>query len=669
MAEAAPDFKRRHLGRYELVHRLDIGGMAEIFLALEHGPHGFERLVVLKRALPHLASQPAFREMFLQEARWVARLTHPNIVQIHELGDAEGSPFIVMEHVLGVSLRDLLRAAIQQERPFPLGVVVGLMTQACAGAHAAHELNDPSGAPLGLVHRDISPHNVMVSAGGHVKLLDFGIAKATQLGIDTTREGSLKGKLHYMSPEQVQQQKLDRRSDVFALGIVAWELLTSRRLFKRDTDLETMQAIITADTWSPAQFRADVPAPLAQVVMRALSLDREQRQPTADALRRELEAAAEAAGLKYGVDVLAAFVDEVQGDVLRANESEVKAAVQRAKVEGFKDDDKTTWDEPGHGKAPNTGETLPRASLSALASKRTGLSVKELALAVSLALVATMLGGALAFRVLRPPPSGPALLVGWPPTVDAVVLASDLEPLRRQLERHTGRPMQFVYTSSYHELSTQLLDGGVQFASLPPVLLVRTERLDGRVKPVALKLIGGASGIDGVLLAGEGTDISSIADLKGKTFCVPDDDSTTGLLFPRMAARKAGLDWEKDVTVVKSGNHLQVLRDLANKRCQAGGTYSGAFVNAVTQGIDVSQLRQIAITGRSPQDSIVAGPTVPAADVAAMKAALFAFQPGADEGGAIERVSTFVEPSPGDYAALREVIALEDAESSRPKQP
>ncbi|MBM4780410.1 MAG: phosphate/phosphite/phosphonate ABC transporter substrate-binding protein [Archangiaceae bacterium] len=344
----------------------------------------------------------------------------------------------------------------------------------------------------------------------------------------------------------------------------------------------------------------------------------------------------------------------------------MKAAVARAKVEGFKDDDKTAWDEPG-GRAPNTGETLPRASLSVRASKRTGLSVKELALAVGLALVATVLGGALAFRVLRPPPSGPPLLVGWPPTVDAVVLAADLEPLRRHLERRTGRPVQFLYTSSYHELSTLLLDGGVQYASLPPTLFVRTERQDPRVKPVALKLIGGASGIDGVLLAAEGTDIVTIADLKGKTVCVPDDDSTTGLLFPRMAARKAGLDWEKDVTVVKSGNHLQVLRDLASKRCQAGGTYSGAFVNAVTQGIDVSQLRQIAITGRSPQDTIVAGPGAPAKEVDALKAALFAFKPAADESGSIERATTFIEPSPRDYAALREVIALEDAESSRGK--
>ena len=662
MSDALSTFHRRHGGRYELVHRLDIGGMAEIFLALERGPHGFERLVVIKRALPHLASQPAFREMFLQEARWIARLNHPNIVQIHELSDADGTPSIVMEHVLGVSLRDLLRAAIRQDLAFPVGVVVGLMAQASAGAHAAHELTDPEGTPLGLVHRDISPHNLMVTAGGHVKLLDFGIAKATELGIDTTRSGSLKGKLHYMSPEQVQQQKLDRRSDVFALGIVTWELLTSRRLFKRDTDLETMQAIITADTWRPTEFRKELPEPISQVVMRALSLDREQRQPTADVFRRELEAAADAVGLKHDADQLAVFVSKALGETLRANESEVKAAVERAKVEGFKDEDRTTLDEPGKdGKAPNTGETLPKASSRARVSQRMGLTGKELVLAVALALVATALGGALAMGVMRPSPTGPPLLLGWARTVDVAVLSADLEPLRRHLERRTGRPVQLIYPSSYHDLATQLLDGGLQFASLPPTLFLRTERLDARVQPVALKLVGGASGTDGILLAGDGSGISTVADLKGKTFCIPDDDSTTGLLFPRMAARKAGLDWAKDVTVVKSGNHLQVLRDLASKRCQAGGTSSGAFLNAVSQGIEVSTLRQIAITGRSPQDTIVAGPGVSKVELEALKAALFAFKPVGGESGAIERVTGFVEASPGDYAVLRELIAEEDA--------
>ncbi|MBL8918381.1 MAG: PhnD/SsuA/transferrin family substrate-binding protein [Myxococcaceae bacterium] len=666
MSDAGPPvaFERRHLGRYELVHRLDVGGMAEIFLALDRGPHGFERLVVIKRSLAYLAAQPTFREMFLQEARWVARLTHPNIVQIHELGEAGGAPYIVMEHVLGVTVRDLVRSVLGQGRQFPPGVVTGLMAQACAGAHAAHELADPDGRPLGLVHRDISPHNLMVTATGHVKLLDFGIAKATELGTDATRSGTLKGKLHYMSPEQVQQQKLDRRSDVFALGVVTWELLTGRRLFKRDTDLETMQAIITADAWLPTEFREGLPAPLVQVVMKALSRDPADRQATADVLRRELEAAADASALKHGPDELAAFVLEAYGDVLRANEAELKRAVERAKVEGFSDEDRTAWNEPAkEQKGSNTFETLPRASLSTRVSQRVGLSQRELWLAALLAGVAVLLGGGLGYRLRRPPLTGPELRLGWAPTVDVQVLTADLEPLRRHLERETGRPVVLIYPPSYHELAAELLDGGVHFASLPPVLFVRTERRDPRVHAVALKLVGGASGTDGVLLASDSSGISSIADLKGRTFCIPDEDSTTGNLFPRMAARRAGLDWGKDVTVVKSGNHLQVLRDLASRRCAAGGTYSGAFVNAVTQGIDVSTLRQIAITGRSPQDTIVAGPGVAEAELPSLKRALFSYKAPPEAAGAIERITGFIEPSRDDYATLREAIAADEGAS------
>lgn len=280
---------------------------------------------------------------------------------------------------------------------------------------------------------------------------------------------------------------------------------------------------------------------------------------------------------------------------------------------------------------------------------------------VLMALLAIGLGGWLGYRLRRPPLTGPELRLGWAPTVDAKVLSADLEPLRRHLERETGRPVTVVFPASYHELAEQLLDGGVQYASLPPTLFVRTERRDARVQPVALKLVGGAAGTDGVLLALDTSGITTVADLKGKIFCIPDEDSTTGSLFPRMAARKAGLDWAKDLTVVKSGNHLQVLRDITSGKCAAGGTYSGAFVNAVTQGIDVSILQQIAITGRSPQDTIVAGPQVPASEVAAMKRALFSFKPPAEAGASIERISGFVEPSPDDYATLREVLAVEDA--------
>ena len=650
----SPDSPRVTLGRFELVYRLDVGGMAEIFLALERGAHRFERLVVIKRALPHLAAKRSFREMFLQEARFVARLNHPNIVQIHELGEAEGSAFIAMEHVLGASFRDLVRTVVESEKPIPLGVVVGLVAQSCAGAHAAHELTDPDGKPLGLVHRDISPHNLMVTRAGHVKLLDFGIAKATELGIDTTRTGALKGKVHYMSPEQVLQTRLDRRSDVFALGIVAWELFTSKRLFKRDNELATMQAITSGDAWPPSDFREDVPAAISAVVMKALHVDPSQRQPTADVLRRELEAAAEASGLKHGPDEVGAFVSEVMGRALEAHEVTVRSAVERAKRDGFQP---AAVPERVKERIVSRSETMPRASLTARASRRLGLPAAQVRLASLVAVAALFIGATAGWLVLRK--SGAVLRVAWPPILDSAVMAQDLEPLRLHLESQTGRPVQFAYAGNYHDLAGQLLDGGVPFASLPPALFVRTQLKDPRISTLAVKVVGGSSGTDGVLLVAEDSKVTTVADLKGKTLCVPDLESTTGALFPRLAMQKAGLDWEKDITVVLSGNHLQVLRDLLEHKCEAGGTYSGAFASAVTQGVDVTSLRQVAVTGRSPQDAMVAGAGVPKAEIEALQRALLSYKPPAANALTMERITGFAAARPEDFAALREVLAAE----------
>lgn len=669
----APDdgFPRVHLGRFELVHRLDVGGMAEIFLALERGVHGFERVVVVKKALPHLAQHAAFREMFLQEARWVARLSHPNIVQIYELGEADGGAFIAMEHVSGVSLRELISAAMHVHQPLPLGVVVGLMAQACAGAHAAHELSDPDGKPLGLVHRDISPHNLMVTAGGHVKLLDFGIAKATELGIDTTRTGALKGKVHYMSPEQVLMERLDRRSDVFALGILAWELLTLRRLFRRGNELAAMQAITGGDAARPERTRPEIPPALSAAVMQALQVDRERRFATADELRRALLAAADGAGLRHGVDEVSAWVRELLGDALEANAQALKAAVERAKREGF------SREQPARRKVPT--QTLPsvspprgaeaEATQPSLpppdgppATPAPGRTARRRLLRQVgfVAVFAASVGASAAWVLLRPPAlEGPALRVGWAPTIDPTVLAADIEPMRLHLERQTGRPVEFVFAASYHDLADQLLAGAVEFAVMPPALFVRTERRAPDIHPLALKLVGGSSGSDGVLVAADGAGVTTVADLKGKTLCAPDAESTTGLLFPRAAARKAGLDWEKDVTVVFSGNHLQVLRDVLAGRCQAGATYSGALLNAVTQGVEVSGLRQVALTGHSPQDAIVAGPAVPPEARAKVLEALRSYRPPAGHPGAVERISGFVPARPEDYASVRELVQLE----------
>ena len=668
-----PELPTARFGRFELVQRLDAGGMAEIFLALEHGPHDFERVVVIKQVLPHLAQKAAYREMFLQEARWVARLGHPNIVQVYELGEADGSPFIAMEHVPGVSFRDIVSTALKRKEQIPLSVAAGLMIQACAGAHAAHELADAQGQLLGLVHRDISPQNLMVTGGGHVKLLDFGIAKATELGVDTTRTGALKGKVHFMSPEQVLQQPLDRRSDVFALGIVAWELLTLRRLFKRENDMATMQAITGGNTPRPEQARAEVPALLSAAVMKSLEVDRGRRFDTAEQLRHALEAASDAAGLRWGADEVAAWVQDVMGAELAARAQSLKDAIERAKREGF------TPGEPG--KQRTASQTLP--SFTPAPQQRTEDDTRDMRpgpqaepspgdsppawrrIALRAAIFLLSVGASAAWVWTQVSAlDGPPLKVGWPPTIDAKLLAQDIEPLRKHLEQQTRRPVHFLFADSYQELSRQLVAGNVDFAALPPALLVRTEKTEPRIIPLAAKIVGGSSRTDGVLVAADGAGIGAIPDLRGKTLCVPDRESTTGMLFPRVAAREEGLELDRDVTVHVSGNHLQVLRDVLRGTCQAGATYSVALLNAVTQGVDVTGLRQVAITGHAPQDSIVAGPGVPQPVAAQLQQALLSYHPPAGRpggAGSVERISGFVMVKPEDYAQVRALLEPPDA--------
>ena len=187
----------------------------------------------------------SFHRMFLQEARLAANINHPNVVEIHELGTWEEQPFLVMEYVQGVPLNILMRHSTKRKVAIPIGVAIGIVAQACSGAHSAHDLTDPAGEPANLVHRDLTPHNLMVAETGHVKILDFGVAKATS-NQDKTETGMLKGKLPYMSPEQLWQKDVDRRSDVFTLGVVLWELLLGERLFARDGEVATINAVLNS---------------------------------------------------------------------------------------------------------------------------------------------------------------------------------------------------------------------------------------------------------------------------------------------------------------------------------------------------------------------------------------------------------------------------------------
>ncbi|MCX5744767.1 MAG: serine/threonine-protein kinase, partial [Proteobacteria bacterium] len=272
------------LGSYEIVRKLARGGMAELFLAKSVGPQGFEKLVTLKKILPQYARSPRFVRLFLDEAKLAAGFQHPNIAHVFDLGAVDDTYFFAMEFVHGQDVRTLLHRAWETKRAIPIDLCVQVVRQVASALHYAHEQCDPDGRPLEIVHRDVSPSNIMLSYDGSVKLLDFGVAKA-QSSSTRTRTGTLKGKVSYMSPEQAKGAPVDRRSDVFSLGIVLWELLTGTRLFRGANDLATIQMIVNEAPAAPSTYRDDCPPELDLIVQRALATAPDARLQTAQQLQ------------------------------------------------------------------------------------------------------------------------------------------------------------------------------------------------------------------------------------------------------------------------------------------------------------------------------------------------------------------------------------------------
>lgn len=274
-------------GRYELVTRLASGGMAEVHLARMAEGAGAGRLVVIKRIHSHLAGNTRFVRMFLDEARIAARLSHPQVVQVVDLGRVGEHLFLAMEYVHGEDLRRVVRRALETGRPLPPALGTWIVSEAAAGLHYAHERRDTKGLPLGIVHRDVSPQNLIVTFDGNVKVIDFGIARAAD-SAHLTRAGELKGKYAYMSPEQARGAPVDRRTDVFALGVLLWELLTGRRLFKRSTDMQTVSAVTACEVPAPSSVRPQLPADFDPILLAALAPHPADRLQTADDLRNAL---------------------------------------------------------------------------------------------------------------------------------------------------------------------------------------------------------------------------------------------------------------------------------------------------------------------------------------------------------------------------------------------
>ena len=273
--------------RYKVLERIDAGGMAEVFKGTVTSIQGFDKLVAIKRILPDLTQDDRFVRMFLDEAKLSLHLNHNNIVQTFDIGNADGTYFIVMEYVDGANLKDMLNWMLQQGRRIPPEIAVFIAMAVCKGLAYAHELKGVDGKPMSVVHRDISPPNILISREGEVKITDFGLAKAV-IQIERTDPGIVKGKFGYLSPEAAYGESVDPRTDLFALGIVLWEMMAGRRLFLGKTDLETLEFVRKARIPSLRQLNPEVPDRLEQIVNRTLAKDKNERFTTARDLGSEL---------------------------------------------------------------------------------------------------------------------------------------------------------------------------------------------------------------------------------------------------------------------------------------------------------------------------------------------------------------------------------------------
>ncbi|MDZ4696402.1 MAG: serine/threonine-protein kinase [Deltaproteobacteria bacterium] len=288
---ARPQISPERFGRYVLLEKIGVGGMAEVFRAVAPGTGGFRRVLVLKRILPAMSRDARFVEMFIDEAKISALISHPNVVQVFEFGQIEGSHFLAMEYVHGRNLSAVMAKLADLGRTSPPDVIAEIIRQAALGLNHAHSMTGAEGKTLGIIHRDVTPANLMLGFNGAVKVLDFGIARAAEEVKETrTQAGSVKGKVAYLAPEQINRQPVDHRSDLFALGIVLHECLTGRRLFKADNALAAMKAILDMPIPLPSSMNPDVPPKLDKVVMRALQRKPELRYSSGKAMAMDLEA-------------------------------------------------------------------------------------------------------------------------------------------------------------------------------------------------------------------------------------------------------------------------------------------------------------------------------------------------------------------------------------------
>ena len=462
------------IGRYEIFYRLGRGGMATVYLGRLVGEVGFERWVAVKQIHEHLSDKARFRTMFLDEARVAAQLSHPNLVQVTDVGLQKERPYLVMEFVNGETLGHLILRSFRSGKSVPLPVAVRIVAGVCEGLHHAHELKDAEGRPRDLVHRDVSPHNILISYDGVVKVTDFGIVKAA--GRSThTRTGVIKGKPQYMSPEQILAKTIDRRADIFALGIILYETTLMRRLFKDVSDYEGLSRIVTGDIPLPRTLRANYPKSLEKIVMKALSLRPEQRYQTARELQGELERFLVKTGKAVGAAEVSEHMIALFGDRMSARE-ELLAWARSAGSQEFKRHELIAGESsPGSSDSlPGPDETGRQGRESAKEGKQPLFARLSLIALLVFALVMAVIAG---FGVAR--------------------TAAMREVLPRPLttsEPPDGQPVKAAPTSPElpPEVGLVAVDAGSKVEKLPPdaaaAVLVWQEQPDGA--PLSAEEVG-----------------------------------------------------------------------------------------------------------------------------------------------------------------------------------
>ncbi|HSQ65553.1 MAG TPA: serine/threonine-protein kinase [Polyangiaceae bacterium] len=318
------------VGRYALFEEIAAGGMATVHYGRLLGPVGFSRTVAIKRLHPHLARDPEFAAMFLDEARVAARVRHPNVVPTLDIVSTQGELFLVMEYVQGEALSRLLRAARRRGTRMPPPVAAAIIVGTLHGLHAAHESKNERGQPLGIVHRDVSPQNVLVGLDGIPRLVDFGVAKAAGR-LQTTREGQLKGKIAYMAPEQIRGATSTRLVDVYAAAVLLWEMLTGDRLFGGDNDVTVLERVLHMEVRAPSAIATDVSKELDAIVLKALAREPEKRFGTAREMAREIENAIHVAS----VSKVGEWVESIAGEVIAERAAKVADIESQSQIRPY----------------------------------------------------------------------------------------------------------------------------------------------------------------------------------------------------------------------------------------------------------------------------------------------------------------------------------------------